>query len=61
MFGIIALQALLVTFTGSAFHVYSNYGLTIKQWMICVLIGAISIPINLLLKAKYLEDLAEDK
>jgi len=61
VFGIIALQALLVTFTGSAFHVYSNYGLTIKQWIICVLIGAISIHINLLLKAKYLEDLAEDK
>jgi hypothetical protein len=61
VFGILGLQVLLVTFTGSAFHVYSNYGLTIKQWLICVVIGAVSMPINLLLKCKTLEEPTENK
>ncbi len=34
---IIILQIIIVTFTGSAFGVYSNYGLTIQQWLITVL------------------------
>jgi Ca2+ transporting ATPase len=33
---IFALQILLVTFAGNAFGVYSNYGLTIQQWLISV-------------------------
>lgn len=36
IFGIVSLQILLVTFAGYAFGVYNNYGLTIKQWFICV-------------------------
>ena len=47
---ILGLQTLLVTFTGSAFHVYSNYGLTLKQWGICIAIGSLAIPLNLILK-----------
>lgn len=33
---IFGLQILLVTFAGNAFGVYSNYGLTIQQWLISV-------------------------
>ena len=33
---IFALQILLVTFAGNAFGVYSNYGLTVQQWLISV-------------------------
>lgn len=31
------LQIILVTFAGSPFGVYNNYGLTIQQWLITVL------------------------
>ena len=54
VFIILALQIVLVTFGGSAFHVYSNYGLTYQHWIACILIGALSLPINLLLKVKKL-------
>ena len=50
VFSIIALQAVLVTFGGQGLHVYSNYGLTIEQWLICLLIGSFSLPVNFLLK-----------
>lgn len=33
---IIVLQLLLVTFGSIAFGVYSYFGLTIQQWLICV-------------------------
>jgi hypothetical protein len=33
---IFALQILLVTFASNAFGVYSNYGLTVEQWLISV-------------------------
>ena len=35
---IILLQGILVTFAGNAFGVYGNFGLTIQQWGICVLV-----------------------
>lgn len=38
VFGIFVLEILLVTFSGKAFGVYGNFGLTIEQWLICVLI-----------------------
>mgnify|MGYP000079556295 CR=1 FL=1 len=55
------MQALLVTFAGSAFHVYGNYGLTLEHWALCLGIGSLSVPINFLLKIKYLPDLVEEK
>ena len=45
-----ALQALLVTFGGQGLRVYSNYGLTIEQWLICILIGSFSLLVNFILK-----------
>ena len=50
------MQILLLTFAGSAFHVYGNYGLTVQQWALCFAIGLGSIPVNLLLKIKKLEE-----
>lgn len=47
---ILILQALLITFGGTALHVYSNYGLTINQWLLCLAIGIIGLPINFLIK-----------
>lgn len=47
---IFVLQILLITFGGQGLHVYSNYGLTVQQWIISVLIGSISLPVNLLIK-----------
>ncbi len=47
---IVILQILLITFTGKAFGVYANYGLTIQQWGICILIGSFSLIVNLVLK-----------
>lgn len=35
---VFVLQLLLVTFAGKAFGVYENFGLTIQQWLICVLL-----------------------
>ena len=56
VFSILVLQIILVTFTGNAFQVYSNYGLTPVQWVICLVIGAISWPVNLLLKIKTIQE-----
>ncbi len=39
-----------MTFTGSAFRIYSNYGLTPQQWMISMAIGSSAIPVNFFLK-----------
>lgn len=47
---IIVLQMILVTFTGMAFGVYANFGLTIQQWGICILIGSFSLVVNVVLK-----------
>jgi Ca2+ transporting ATPase len=47
---IIALQIILVTFTGMAFGVYGNFGLTIEQWGISILIGSFGLLVNVLLK-----------
>jgi hypothetical protein len=30
--------------------VYNNYGLTIEQWLICMAIGSLALPLNFLLK-----------
>jgi len=35
---IIVLQIILVTFSSIAFGVYSDFGLTIQQWLISVII-----------------------
>lgn len=47
---IVVLQIILVTFTGMAFGVYANYGLTIEQWGISIFIGSWALVINLILK-----------
>lgn len=47
---ILGLQGVLVTFGGEGLHVYKNYGLTIKQWLISLAIGFIALPINFILK-----------
>ena len=47
---IVVFQIILVTFTGNAFGVYKNYGLSIQQWAICILIGSFSLVVNLVLK-----------
>lgn len=47
---IIVLQVLLVTFTGMAFGVYDNYGLTAQQWGISILIGSFALIVNFVLK-----------
>jgi len=47
---IIVLQIILVTFTGMAFGVYANFGLTIQQWGTCILIGSFSLVVNVVLK-----------
>ena len=49
VFGILGLQVLLVSFTSTAFHVYTN-GLSTEQWGISMAFGFISIPVNFVLK-----------
>lgn len=44
------LQIVLVTFGSEGFFVYSNFGLAPQQWMICIGVGSLAIPINFLLK-----------
>lgn len=44
---VISLQAILVTVAGKAFGVYSNFGLTIQQWLICVTFSSIQIVIGM--------------
>lgn len=46
---IFILQLILITFSGKAFQVHPN-GLTYQQWLICVGIGAFSLPVSFLLK-----------
>lgn len=50
IFSILALQIVLVTFGGEGLHVYSNYGLTVEQWLLCVTIGSVGLPVNFILK-----------
>lgn len=47
---ILVLQILLVTFGGQGLHVYRNYGLTVQQWIICIAIGSLALPVNFFLK-----------
>lgn len=47
---ILGLQGVLITFGGEGLHVYKNYGLTIKQWLISMAIGFFALPINFILK-----------
>ena len=47
---IFVLQILLVTFSGLAFGVYSNFGLTVPQWGISILIGSFSLIVSVILK-----------
>lgn len=47
---IIVLQFILITFTGVAFGVYGNFGLTPQQWGISILIGSFALVVNLILK-----------
>ena len=54
---IFALQFLLVTFASNAFGVYSNYGLTVEQWLISVRMhiiqigfGSLSLVVSVILK-----------
>jgi Ca2+ transporting ATPase len=46
----VVLQIILVTFTGVAFGVYSNFGLTIGQWGISILIGSFGLIVSFILK-----------
>lgn len=48
--GIFVLQALLISFAGTAFGVYSHYGLTIQHWLMTIGIGSISLVVSFVLK-----------
>lgn len=60
VFGILGLQIVLVTFAGSAFHAYQNYGLTPIQWLLSISFGSLSMPINFILKFKTLKEPTDD-
>lgn len=47
---ILVLQVVLVTFGSEGFFVYANFGLVPQQWLICIGVGSLAIPINFLLK-----------
>lgn len=47
---VLCLQCVLVTFGGEGLQVYNNYGLTVKQWLISMAIGWLTLPINFILK-----------
>ena len=47
---IVILQVLLITFTGVAFGVYANNGLSAQQWGISILIGSFALIVNFILK-----------
>jgi uncharacterized membrane protein len=47
---IVILQLLLVTFAGSAFGVYPNFGLAPGQWGISILIGSFGLIVSVILK-----------
>jgi len=50
VFAIVALQILVITFGGRFFQVYKYHGLTIVQWLLSVGIGALTMPVSLLLR-----------
>ncbi|CAD8186782.1 unnamed protein product [Paramecium octaurelia] len=50
VFGILALQIMIVTFGGIGFHCYSFYGLSLEQWLICLTFGIGSLIVRLLLR-----------
>ncbi|CAK87494.1 unnamed protein product (macronuclear) [Paramecium tetraurelia] len=50
VFGILALQLIIVTFGGIGFHCYSFYGLNIEQWLICLTFGVGSLVVRLILR-----------
>ena len=50
VFVIAGLQILIVTFGGRFFQLYSYGGLNITQWLISVGIGAITVPVSLILR-----------
>lgn len=47
---ILVLQIILVTFGSEGFFVYANFGLAPQQWLICIGVGSMAVPINFLLK-----------
>lgn len=47
---IVVLQVLVVTFGGRFFQLYKYGGLTIVQWLISVGIGALTLPVSVLLR-----------
>ena len=47
---IVVLQILVVTFGGRFFQLYKYGGLTIVQWLISVGIGALTLPVSVLLR-----------
>ena len=47
---ILVLQILLITFTGIAFNVYSNFGLHPLQWLMTIAIGSVGLLISVILK-----------
>ncbi len=50
MFIIVGLQFLIITFMGRFFQLYGYGGLTLIQWVISVGIGALTLPVSLLLR-----------
>ncbi len=50
MFAIVVLQILVITFGGRFFQVYHFHGLSILQWLLSVGIGAMTMPVSLLLR-----------
>ncbi len=47
---IVGLQFLIITFLGKFFQIYGYGGLTLIQWIISVGIGALTLPVSLLLR-----------
>jgi magnesium-transporting ATPase (P-type) len=50
IFVIIVLEILIITFGGRFFQVYQYYGLNPIQWVISVGIGALAIPVSILIR-----------
>lgn len=50
IFIILGLQIILVTFGGRALDCYSNFGLKIEQWLICIGLGSIGLIVALIAK-----------
>jgi hypothetical protein len=47
---IVIFQIVIITFGGQFFQVYNFHGLTLIQWVISVGIGALTIPVSILLR-----------